>query len=66
MNACSESMKILTIPLSEESKLHRMHQAQFYDACAKIRTAWHAMGYVGDPIMELFLAIQGMSVYGGK
>ncbi len=66
MNACSESMKILTIPRSEESMLYRVHQAQFYDTCAKIRTAWHAMGYAGEPIMELFLAIQGMSVLGEK
>ena len=63
MNACSGSMKVLTFQLSEESQLHRKHQAQFYDTCERIRIAWRAMGYSGDPIMELFIAIQGVSVF---
>ena len=58
--------KILTIPVSEEAKMYRMYQQKFTDTGAKIRKAWRAMGYAGDPILDLFLGIQGMSVFGEK
>lgn len=38
-------------------------QDRFLDTCTKIRTAWDAMGYNGDPIMELMSSIQGMYLY---
>ena len=38
-------------------------QDRFLDTCAKIRKAWDAMGYKGDPVIELMSSIQGMYVY---
>lgn len=38
-------------------------QDRFLDTCAKIRKAWDAMGYKGDPIIDLLSSIQGMYIY---
>ena len=38
-------------------------QDHFLDTSTKIRKAWDAMGYTGDPIMELMSSIQGMYLY---
>lgn len=37
-------------------------QDRFIDTCAKIRKAWDAMGYKGDPIIDLMFSIQGMYI----
>lgn len=38
-------------------------QDRFIDTCSKIRKAWDAAGYKGDPIIELMSSIQGMHIY---
>ena len=49
-------------PTEEQRKLQKRQEA-FYETCEKINRAWAAMGYTGDPIIELCSAIQGMSIW---
>ncbi len=55
--------QITVLPTSPELEKARKHQKEFYSTCERIRTAWDRMGYSGDPIISLFSAILGMSVY---
>lgn len=57
-------MKLMEMPHSEDREKYAERQALFIETCAKIRTAWSAMGYSGDPIENLVASVFGMSVYG--
>lgn len=57
-------MKLIEMPHSEDRDKYAERQALFIETCAKIRTAWSAMGYSGDPIANLAEAVYGISVYG--
>lgn len=56
--------KILTLPpVSEGAGKFRKREDDFIRVCGKIRKAWAAMGYEGDPIFDLVAAIQGMYMW---
>lgn len=56
-------MDVVKLPVSQELEHALKRYELFQDTCKKIRIAWKAMGYPGDPILDLFSAIQGMSVF---
>lgn len=56
--------KILTLPpVSEGAGKFRKREDDFIRVSGKIRKAWSAMGYEGDPIIDLVAAIQGMYLW---
>lgn len=55
--------KITVLPVDPNIEKARKRRDDFYTTCKKIRAAWDAKGYSGDPIISLFSAIQGMSVF---
>ncbi|MBR0355581.1 MAG: hypothetical protein IJK35_09430 [Oscillospiraceae bacterium] len=55
--------RITMLPVDPNIEKAMKRRDDFYTTCEKIRAAWDANGYTGDPIISLFSAIQGMSVY---
>lgn len=55
--------KITVLPVNPDLEKAKKRQDDFYATCEKIRAAWDAKGYTGDPIIYLFSAVQGMSVF---
>ena len=54
---------LILIPVSEAAGKFRKREDDFIRVCGKIRKAWAAMGYEGDPIIDLVAAIQGMYMW---
>lgn len=55
--------KLTVLPVNPDIEKARKRRDDFFNTCEKIRAAWDAKGYTGDPIINLFSSIQGMSVY---
>ena len=60
------SNSLILLPVSESARNFRKKADAFFEVSQKIRKAWDAMGYEGDPIFELMAAIQGMYVWAQK
>lgn len=59
--------KVLTFPTdSEENRKYREKKDDFDRVSNKIRAACAAMGYEGDPVIDLVLAIRGMFLWTPK
>ena len=59
--------KVLTFPTdSEENRKYREKKEAFDRVSNKIRAACAAMGYEGDPVIDLVLAIRGMFLWAPK
>lgn len=54
---------LILLPVSEAAGKFCKREEDFIRVSKKISKAWAAMGYEGDPIVELFAAMQGMYVW---
>ena len=57
---------LIALPVPEVAGKFRKREDDFFEITRKIRRAWDAMGYAGDPIIELMTALQGMYVWVSK
>ena len=57
-------MEIIQCPKIERAQKQQEAQELFFDTCVKIRKAWRAMGYSGDPIADIFISMIGVSIGG--
>ena len=54
---------LILLPASEATGKFHKRKDDFISVSNKIRKAWSAMGYEGDPIIDLAAAIQGMYLW---
>lgn len=56
--------EVVKIPIPEDAVKYHKYTDEWLDTCKKIRSAWYAKGYSGDPIVILLMCIIRAYQYG--